>query len=268
MRTYLGTWVYPDGVRFYMKRLLLLAALVVVLSVSVRATAIVAFRTSERIILAADGLTIRRGAETRTLRVCKLRRSGRWFYMVGGYEGDKGGMDVFATVSAAIRSTSTMSDALGAVQRAWTADIEPAFKQAAAVPKIAAELAEGGLAFRIVIGGVEARVPTLGVFSAILLKKDPPTFLPSTFRCPGAQCSDEQPVFVTGGPSATGPVVRLIQAPRPDWVERADVSAARRLIELEIHETPRLVGPPIAIVEITAAGARWIERGSACAAIP
>jgi hypothetical protein len=49
-------------------------------------------------------------------------------------------------------------------------------------------------------------------------------------------------------------------------VEWANAAAARRIIAAQIAVTPHEVSRPIDVLQITAAGARWIERdpGSLC----
>jgi hypothetical protein len=87
--------------------------------------------------------------------------------------------------------------------------------------------------------------------------------------CPGALC--DSPGRVLHGASVGGIIPDLlVKQPRPAWVERADAAAARRLIQMQIQRTPDMVKPPIDVLEITASGARWVDRSamSTCTAAP
>ena len=54
----------------------------------------------------------------------------------------------------------------------------------------------------------------------------------------------------------------------PAWLERGDSAAARKLIDLQLAATPDTVAAPVDVLEVTAAGARWVgrEHNSECAA--
>lgn len=223
------------------------------------ATAIVVFRQSDRIVLAADSMflvTPHDGSTPTRGYTCKVRRSGRWWFVVGGHINGGDGMDTFTLVARAIAPTTFVRDALRAIEneRRILDTVKASHK---ADPRTAPML-------KVIVGGVDAGQPVVGLYSVEL---SPTRQLKAqTGICPG-NCEDGR-VFYSAS-IADGPAVQLMNQ-RPDWLERADGAAARRLIEMQIAKTPLLVGPPIDVLEILGDGrARWIDRDatSTCAQI-
>ena len=221
-------------------RLLLTLALVI-LPVGVSATAVVIFRTPTSIIIAADSrLTITDG----TFRDgCKIVRSGKWWMVNGGFTRSDA-VDVNATVAQAIAPTTTIEAAMQAVQQVYRAKIQPEILKAPYYqqkPPFTPVMA-------LFIAGLEQGIPVVGRFGA-----DAPRMDDYSATCPGRLCSDGRLRY------GVGPV----GFPERVRAATADVAGARRIIEEQIQVTPERVGPPIDVVELTAAGgARFSQRGA------
>lgn len=250
-------------------RALTLAALLLFVAPTLKATAIVAFRTPERVVLAGDSLVIHSAATgTSPRRACKITQADKWFLLLGGAEQiagtRRGDIDVVARLRNALSGAATMREAVAVLGHAWEGLRADAAMFVAA--PAGREVVEGGPLFQAVIGGVEAGVPTIGFFGVTLTTRTPAVFAESAVVCPGS-CMDGH-VFA-GWSRTDGPVVTLIRAPRPLWLDVGGPAAARRLIEMQVKATPKFVGGPIDVLEITTIGARWIGRdpASSCAAV-
>jgi hypothetical protein len=231
------------------------ALLLVALPMRLDATTIVALRTPERVILASDSLVIvtsSAGAET-TAQLCKLRRAGPWAFVVGGFIG-LADRDVFSLVARAITPTRTIADAVRAIRDQVQAELHDPLKRAFHDPAFT-----GFTMLTVIVGGMDGETPAVGMYTAELQSRAPFTLTISGATCPGAWCPDG--VVVTTFSIAEGPATQFIRArPRPAWLDRGDAAAARRLIALQVADTPMKVGGPIDVVQIDRQGARWIGR--------
>jgi len=216
-------------------------------------TAIAIFLRPERIVFGSDSRVCSRDEDggTWTGSAQKIRRAGRWNYLVGGYIAHPGATrDMFTIVDAAIRDATTIRAAMEAVYRDVSVMIVDAFAalhRRGQVPML-----------QVFVGGVEGGRLVVGHLEAKVTGHDP-------FRVScGAGVSTEGYGDANGEISFTatvaddGPALTLMQAPRPAWVQRGDIEAARRLLALQCAATPDLVAAPIHILEITATGSRTL----------
>ena len=81
-----------------------------------------------------------------------------------------------------------------------------------------------------------------------------------TFICPGS-CSHSTELFYLGYWERIKPYVATSSGPR----NVGSAAAIDRLIRLEIAAHPNEVSTPINILELTRAGARWLQNGGNCA---
>ena len=107
---------------------------------------------------------------------------------------------------------------------------------------------------------------TVGVFVVSLKAADPFEVAAQAGTCPG-RLRPTGGYYLVGEPGDAPPYPLLKTL--PPWFQRGDAAAARQFITEQIAFTPPLARPPIDVVEISAAGARWVERDarSVCAAI-
>jgi hypothetical protein len=245
------------------RRTVALALVLLLGAARLTATAVVVFRTDRGIILASDSRWTD-AVPDGTFRFrhgCKILRSGRWWMVNGGFARSDH-VDVSATVARAIAAATTMDAAMRAVQQVYRATMQPSILRAPYYQ----QKPPGTPVVAIVVAGLDHGVLSVGRFGADVVRQQPFALEDYGATCPGRLCPDGRLLY---GVSQQGPVVDLLlKRPRPDWLERADAPAARRLIAMQIAATPERVGGPIDVLELTAAGARWAERDpqSACAA--
>jgi hypothetical protein len=240
------------------------ALLVLLFTVPLSATAVVVFRTPARIILAADE---RRMTDDGGKALhpsggdCKIRLSGKWAFVIGGYSGtDKPGghVDVFATLAKAVEHEATIRGAVTAVGQAFATTLHDALVEAVTTSSLM--YAAGTEMIAVLIAGDGA----VGFYGVSITSRDPVTLKTGGALCPGDACTNGRLYFAA---AADGTSTKLIlRTPRPAWLEQADASAARRVIELQMQATPHEVGEPFDVLQIDASGARWVDRDprSAC----
>lgn len=255
-------------------RLAAVAALLVALAVGrIAASAVVVFRSPARLVFAADS---RRQDQTgRVDSVCKIRPAGRWWFTVGGFTTSADpAVDVMTLTARALAPAVTLTSARDALVAQVYPKVHAALSRARSRPGFAKLFEEGAPVMEIVVGGTEPDAPTVVVAAIfdVTLKTVEPLALPARWlTCPGLWCPDGRLFHGASVATATtaGPVVERITPPRVSWVERGDAAAALRIIREQIAATPRDVRGPVDVLEVTAGGARWVERerGSLCGVV-
>jgi hypothetical protein len=244
---------------------LLTAAVVVGITAHAAATCIIVFRTPTRIVLAGDSRSV--AGLGSASNACKIRRAGRWSFVLGGLQ-RVGHLDLFAAVERAIATKPTTREALAAL-RPLSGRLREALATARSNP-LFGEFDPGDQLVNVLVAGIDHGTPTVGYFNVTLTSKEPLKLNETALTCPGAACPDGRLFY--GSAIVDEPAMRLLTTtPRPAWLELADAAAARRLIALQIAATPDTVGGPIDVLEIRADGhAAWTgrDRASVCAALP
>lgn len=230
------------------------------------ATVTIAFRNEDSIVFAADSrVTWTRHLEDRdeilssTTSICKLRHSGRWWFMVSGHHSAGAEeRDVFVLVAEAIASSKTLPDAMNAISENASAGIYDSLKSA-----FQARFERDLPMLLIAVGGLDGRKLAVGVYEYTLKQRQPFSLSGRWAACPGDLCPDGRLSYIAS--ISAEPAFRLMQMrPRPPWLLRGDAMAARRLIELQAAATPKHVGPPIDVLQLGQDGrAQWIGRDKA-----
>jgi hypothetical protein len=243
----------------------IVAAVVVAVSGTVvNGSAYVFFRSPSSIVLGTDSLA-QTQSDTGLIfsTTCKIHSSGRWWTVAGGFFGTRGAasFDLVNAIDHDLASARTLAD----VRREIEQRVYPALYRAVEAqrhsPAFRALYGPGSVLTQITVGGVNDydTVLRLGAFTALVERIEPSLMLKTMwFQCPGNWCPDGR-VLDGGTVAETGPLMKALQAPRADWVERGDAAAAARLIREQITATPNEVGGPIDVLEITVTGARWID---------
>lgn len=112
---------------------------------------------------------------------------------------------------------------------------------------------------QIFVAGIENRVPVVGALVVTMTSVDPLVLTPAWLTCPGALCAEDGLMF-QGVTVGYGPLVGRLRPPRLPWVQRGTPAAARRIIAEQIAAAPRDVSGPVDVLEMTAAGTRWVGR--------
>lgn len=239
-----------------------LAMLVLLSDAVLEATTIVVFRQPDRIVFAADSMVrvTRREGEPTSSSACKIRRSGKFWFVLGGQiDFADNGPDSFSMIAQAIAPTLTVKDALEAiVGNGGLQRLEERFRALVGrVPQIVPMLA-------VAIGGLDGDELKVGL--VLVSQKSRDQFqLDAQWGIPNVER-----LFFEASVVRDSLASRLIKSPpRLAWVERGDAAAARRIISLQIAATPTRVGTPIDVLELRPDGrALWVGRDKASACLP
>jgi hypothetical protein len=232
-------------------------ALALALTAHVGATAVAAFRTTDRVVLGADEALTGFDAAGRVVsatRGCKVGIAGPWAYVWGGHRDGGTDVDLVATFARAIGGAGTLADLSSAVRRFVARRIVtldwPALR--AVYPDA------GDVVFWAGVGRMDGDTPELGIYRASVAQYDPLALDVGMATCPGG-CADG---WAAGGIAAErGPIADLLaHTPYPAWLAPLDGAAAYRLLAAQADATPARIRRPLDVVEITRAGAHWVHR--------
>ena len=251
-------------------RLLVAVALATGSAAIVQATAVVVFRTPERIVVASDSLVQQQTDEERRVTLaCKVRSvaAGRWWFVLAGYMGGTApALDLWSVVADALMPVRTLADAKEAlVSRAYPA-MHSALKAARGSTAFARMYTERQTLTSIVVAGADP-TPSVGLFVVVLRSIEPFELTAAWLTCPGTACEQQERLYY-GTSIAAGPLTELLRWPRPAWVQRADAAAARQLVAEQINAAPAEVASPIDVLQISPQGATWIMRDPASLCAP
>jgi hypothetical protein len=241
-------------------------ALALALTAHVGATAVAAFRTTDRVVLGADEALTGFDAAGRVVSAtkgCKIGVAGPWAYVWGGHRDGGTDVDLVATFAKAIGATNTLADLSGAVREFvrrrivtldWDAlrDIYPV----------------GSVVYWTGVGRMDGDTAELGIYRAAVARYDPLALDVVAVTCPG-DCADGW--LAAGQAAEVGPIAERLAGARtsyPAWLRPLDGRAAYRLLSEQADATPARIRRPLDVVEISPAGAHWIDRspGSYCPA--
>lgn len=242
-------------------------AFALAMGASLSASAIVVFIRPGRIVIAADSRRVDPAGNPSS--GCKVRTAGKWAFSVAGldvaFHKRTGGVlvDLNDVVTEAIAHVSTFDAAQAAMSKQVPAVIDAMLSGARQNVPGFRMYKPGSLVTQVILAGMDQTL-RLAVTQYVLNQDWHVMGLVSV--CPGALCHDGSMSLVA---SAAGGSDR-VRGVLPDWVKRGDAAAATRIIEEEIEKTPGFVAAPIDVLELTNAGARWIDRDQAsrCTATP
>jgi len=231
----------------------LVAALLLLGADQLAATTLVVFRTQGRIVLATDSAAVSLdGQERRHVTApCKIAKSGRWWFINGGFFQPDAVADRIAGATT-IQAALTALDADQSLRDRIVANRGLYTGRQPGSPLMTVVIADSTL--------------SVGVFMVSLKTAEPFEVVAESGTCPGALCPTGG-YYLIGEPgdAPPNPMVKAL----PPWFQQANAAAARRFITEQIAFTPQLAKPPVDILELTAAGPRWVDRGpgSACPVI-
>lgn len=254
--------------------LLTLFVVSVVTTSAVQASAFVLFRLPDRIVIAADSLVIptsdKKGFYAPPRRVCKIHRSGKWWFSIGGSMGS------YIVNGHAIRDEVNFNEMVATAIRPTPNIVEAVAAITAISPKINDNLKasyehrpDAPVMLEILVAGIDRSQPTVGICLVTLTRRKPFELTLATGVCPGSGCRSGR-IYHGASALADGPLLtELRRSPRRAWLSRGDAAAARRLITLESKAAPNTVGTPIDVLELRPDGrALWVGRDKASACLP
>lgn len=234
---------------------------VLVVSAPVFATTIVAIRTADSVVLAADSLGTFSGRGETRRNVCKIHRVGNRFFAIAGLSEDPG--RGFSAVAIVDRALQGVDDVTNSANRAAEALREPLRNELNRLAGDDGALLERSLAklpFVIIIG-TDRGVPAAAGFHFELRGSDrwPPELNLRTLRCPG-DCPNGVFTFFLGQRAAIDRYV----ADHGRAMGMSPEDGARFLVRLEIEADTPGVGGPIDAVRVSSSGAEWLSVKLEC----
>jgi hypothetical protein len=243
--------------------------LLVYFSIPARATTIVVARTADEIVIGADSKVTDAFGNDLKRRECKIRQVGNLFIALEGLEIDRQtGFNVREISSAALQLRPTapaaekISILMGYLVSGLLVEL-PSLKShepEAYFKKIAG----GQLFLRVIVAGFENGRPLVFVRSFRALQYNPGQI--GVAVIPDDCLEDCQGAVVSRYLGESDAIEDLPEETPNFW--KAGLSAGvRNLIETEIAARSEYVGPPIDILRIDKAGARWIQEKAECSEI-
>jgi hypothetical protein len=225
-------------------------------SQSAGGTAGVAIFTPDRAVLAVDsrvtltdGRASRRGADE-----CKIQSAGRFQLALAGlYDHAETKFDAWRLAEQAAAGAPSVAEAAARVERGLQPALESAIgnMRAADPTAFSRQYARAHLAF--VIAGLDQGLPAMAARAFVpdregnlrIVRWNPPPGTTSLFAF------GEHAAIDAYGPKEA--LLRLVTDAGP-------AEAAQRLVQLEIAASPEIVGPPVAVLELSKIGPRWIHQ--------
>jgi hypothetical protein len=241
-----------------MFRIILLSALAAlsVTRASLHATTVVVLWNPNEIVVAADsrGIWSDRSGD-RFVNRCKIRWTNDFFYAIAGLGTETGsGFDVDRIVAQAARYPGQISRKVMEFEQLVKSPLARALASIrTSTPQLyqSEVVAKGGHALDVVFFGFQSGEPFL---------------FARRFGSGDFSGENYQPTFPSSGHLILGEqdaIVAYIRS-NPRWSEAGLVSAANRMIELQIAATPQTVGHPINILAVNRSGARWAFSPRGC----
>jgi hypothetical protein len=240
-------------------RAFLVTVVVVAVSPSVAATAIMVARTASAIYIGADSrrtVIDERGA----ISACKIVRHHDVYVVAAGPVGFRGGFDLHGLLRTAVPRAGTMRERIAAID----AVLRPV------VAKLAADIRrllpvrfrtryQGRYFLQTVFATLENGRPTTGSLLYRPIVSAGGTVTLDARLCP-PQCTEDENVFLLG---QTGEMRQMVPYHLSLGATDAEFrSSIHLMIAGEIRKTPSEVGFPVNILKIDEAGAHWLERAS------
>jgi len=240
---------------------IVVVGLVLLASVPVLATTIVAIRTPDSVVLAADSRGTFAGGRETTRNVCKIGRVGDRFFAVGGLSEDPGrGFSAVTIVSHAIQGRDGVMNAATSAAEAMKDLLKIELTRLAAEDKALLERSLGKLPSVVVIG-VDKGIPVAASFHFEIQRNNhwPAELNLRTLRCPG-DCPNGLYTFFLGERSVIDRYV--VDHGRALGLSPED--GAQFLVKLEIDAGTPGVGGPVDAVRVSSSGAEWLSVKPEC----
>lgn len=250
-------------------KLFRLLTILLLLSNSAAATTIVAVRTPAEIVIGADSKVTDTFGNGFANQACKIVQAGNLFFAYEGLARDRRtGFDIAAIGSRALtlKPDATASERVGILTGFVSTQL---FAELSSLkqhdPDTYREKIEGGQTFlKILVAGFEGDKPLLFVrqFRAVPLNRQTIGVGVVPDDC-AVECRDEIVVRSLGETAA----IDGLPEETPGFWQGGIALGVRRLIETEIAARGEYVGPPVDILRLDKAGARWIQKKQACARV-
>jgi hypothetical protein len=219
-------------------------------------TAAILIWKPDKVVVGTDSMVAHFSSAHPTL-ACKIRHYGRfWFVASGLYRYDPTGYNMWSLAHDALAEAKSVPDAANAIADKVSTPLEIALGNIRLGHPIDYKntFSESFAAF-MVIGVEDGKVVAAGrnFVPQGILKVEYPGPREVTPSSIGYLNFGEGGAMERVYPYGSQALVMLLNKDPGD--------AIRTLIQIEIDSTPKKVGPPISILEVTPTGHHWIERG-------
>lgn len=242
-------------------RFAIAAMLACVVTTSLDATTLVILRTPREIVVAADSLLSLYGR--RPQQVCKIGRHGDTVFATAGLvESQDGVLDVHAVIAQVLRRNVSWIEHVRTIKRRLQEPLLRTLRRMRReLPDEFRALAGGGFALHVSLAAFRDGTARLETREFFVEAGDTGRMRLRVRRvsCP-ADCAGTVNVFGVGETEAMmRHVDQLARYP-------ADLATlAYDLVDLQVGATPAVVGPPIDVIRVNAAGVAWSARKASCA---
>lgn len=243
-----------------------LVAIVLLLAGRAFATTVVAVKTPNEIVIGADSKVTDTFGNAFVGRACKIVQAGNLFFAYEGLARDRRtGFDIarIGSQSLLLKPNATAAEKVSILTGFVTSQL---FAELLSLkehdPETYLEKVEGGQIFlKILIAGFDKDKPLLFVrqFRALPLNRRSIGVSVVPDDCL-ADCVGEISIRSLGETAA----IDGLPEETPGFWKNGIVEGVRRLIETEIAARSEYVGPPVDILRIDRAGARWIQKKPEC----
>jgi len=217
-------------------------------------TAAIAIWQPDRIVIATDSKVIHLNGEPPDT-ICKVRRSGRFFFPISGFYGRTGSdFDVWDIATRSVKTAHTVPDAAAILEHRIAAGLPKALESArlSNPDELKKKLSESYLAF--FVAGIDAGKPVMAgrnFGSRGVLKREYPGTNPVVAGATGLAVFGDRNV-----------IDRMYTPQRQVTLAAGDpIGTARSFVQLEIDGESAAVGGPRSILVIAKNGHRWEEHG-------
>jgi len=232
-------------------------------------TAMVAYRTENEIVVAADSKVTRGTFYVEP--ICKIRQFGNIFVTAGGlYRWPAGNFDLWKILSKAALGGAGLSDI---VKRFETFVELPLKNTVKAIknqePNLYQEKLLGKPSIAVLFFGIEDNVLTLKYRVFYVHPKVDDVLFSVDIKagdCPGSLCpAGKGVVFFKRDEVDNQKIEEMFSNPFVSGDPKCDVvDLARKFVQMMIDKNAINYGPPIDILSITKDGAKWIQKKEEC----
>jgi hypothetical protein len=224
------------------------------------ATTIIAVRTAEFVIIAADSKATYLG-QTGLPTVCKIYNNGQLYFAVAGLDHDaRRNFYVRTIVAQSLSPSANFDQQVTRVENAVSQSLmtELNHMQREDPGAYAFTMHSSREIVSIIFAQYQDGVPYLAARGFEWIANPAPAIKIDRITCPG-DCADGRELVSLGEKSAAEKFMRANAG------EDFDLPAlATKLVQLEIDNSPGDVGPPINEVRLDKDGVTWLSNGASC----
>lgn len=253
-------FIRPPRIFTHVSRAARLLLAICFLPLSALATTIIAVRTADFVIIAADSKAAYIGTSGAPT-VCKIYNSGQMYFAVAGLDADaRRNFSVKSIVAKSLLPSASFDQQVARVESAISQSLptELSHLQREDPGVYAFTIHNSREVVSVVFAQYQDGVPRLAARGFAWTMNPSPAIAINRVTCPG-DCADGRELVSLGQKHAAEKFMRANAG------EDFDLPVlAVKLVQLEIDETPGNVGPPINELRLDKDGATWLSNEAGC----